>query len=171
MLRSSQLLEDAFGRIQEVAHWAVDGLDTATLGWQIAPDANPIGWLVWHLTRIQDDHLSELAGGDQEWVTGRWAPRFGLDAATTELGLGHTAAQVRAVRPESPQVLLGYLDATVRRTRAFLPTITDPDLDRIVDTSWDPPVTMAVRLISVVDDNAQHAGQAAYLRGIHDRGR
>ena len=52
---------------------------------------------------------------------------------------------------------------------AVVGTVTDDDLDRIVDERWDPPVTLAVRLVSVVDDCLQHAGQAAYARGILSR--
>lgn len=42
----------------------------------------------------------------------------------------------------------------------------EEDLDRVVDENWDPPVTLGVRLISIADDDIQHAGQAAYLRGL-----
>jgi uncharacterized damage-inducible protein DinB len=166
---TSQLLDEAYGRIPEVARRAVDGLDAEALRWQPEPSANTIGWLVWHLARIQDDHLAELIGDEQVWVAGGWAPRFGLQAGTTETGFGHTAEQVRAVRPDGAEVLLEYLDAVTARTRDFLTTIDADDLDRVVDTSWDPPVTMGVRLVSVTADGLQHAGQAAYLRGLHDR--
>jgi hypothetical protein len=40
----------------------------------------------------------------------------------------------------------------------------------VVDASWDPPVTLGVRLVSVISDDLQHAGQAAYLRGMIEYG-
>ncbi len=52
------------------------------------------------------------------------------------------------------------------RTAEFVAGLSAADLDRVVDESWDPPVTLGVRLVSVVDDDAQHAGQAAYVRGL-----
>jgi hypothetical protein len=48
--------------------------------------------------------------------------------------------------------------------------VTPADLDRVVDKRWDPPVTLGVRLVSVVDDDAQHVGQAAYVRGLQKAG-
>ena len=47
--------------------------------------------------------------------------------------------------------------------------VTDADLDRVVDERWDPPVTLAVRLVSVLADGLEHAGQAAYIRGVAER--
>jgi hypothetical protein len=169
MMQSRQVLDEAFARIPGIARRAVDGLDVEALLWQPEPGSNPIGWLVWHLARVQDDHVAELVEGEQVWVAEAWGPRFGLREATTATGFGHTPEEVRAVRPDGTDALLGYLDAVTDRTRGFLATIGDEALDRVVDTSWDPPVTMGVRLVSVIGDGLQHVGQAAYLRGLHDR--
>lgn len=168
-MQSNELLEDAFGRIPGIVRRAVDGLDAVALTWRVEAESNPIGWLVWHLARVQDDHVAELVDGEQVWLAGDWAARFGLSEGTTETGFGHTADQVAAVRPESVEVVLGYLDDVTDRTREVLAATTAVDLDRVVDTAWDPPVTMGVRLVSVLTDGLQHAGQAAYLRGVLDR--
>ena len=168
-MQCSDLLDDAFARIPAVVRHAVAGLDRDALTWQPEPGANPIGWLVWHLTRVQDDHVAELAGAEQTWFDGGWAPRFGLSEATTDIGYGHSLEQVMVIQPEGVDALLEYLDEVTARTRAFLTTIDADELDRVVDTSWDPPVTMGVRLVSVIGDSLQHAGQAAYLRGVYDR--
>jgi hypothetical protein len=168
-MRSRQLLDEAFGRILEVVRQAVDGVDVEAAVWQPEPATNTIAWLVWHLSRVQDDHVAELADQQQVWSADDWAPRFGLPLGTSETGFGHTPDQVRAIRPDGIETLVGYLEAVTAHTRAFLATIDDDDLDRVVDTSYDPPVTMGVRLVSVLSDGLQHAGQARYLRGIHDR--
>ena len=52
------------------------------------------------------------------------------------------------------------------QTLQYLDGIGEADLDRIVDRRWDPPVTLGVRLVSVADDDIQHAGQAAFVRGV-----
>lgn len=168
-MRCDEIFEEAFTRIPGVVGRALEGIDEEALTWQVEPGTNPIGWLVWHLARVQDSHIAELAEREQEWSEGGWAPRFGLPDATTETGFGHTAEQVRAVRPEDVEVLVSYLATVTDRTRDFLTTIGAEDLDRVIDTSWDPPVTMGVRLVSVIGDGLQHAGQAAYLRGVYDR--
>jgi hypothetical protein len=160
------LLDELFGRVAEHVHEAVDGLDGATLVATPASGTNSIAWLVWHLTRVQDHHVSELLDEPQLWVTGPWAPRFGLDPEPDDTGYGHTAAEVERVRPDGPEALVGYYEAVAARTTAYLATLGPDDLDRIVDERWDPPVTLGVRLVSIADDDIQHGGQAAYVRGI-----
>ena len=160
------LLDELFGRIAEHVHEAVDGLETKALVAAPSPSANSIGWLVWHLTRVQDHHVSELLDEPQEWVTGPWASRFGLEPDPDNTGYGHRPADVEQVRPDGPEALVGYYEAVATRTDAYLATLTPDDLDRIVDERWDPPVTLGVRLVSIADDDIQHGGQAAYVRGL-----
>ena len=160
------LLLELYGRIPPLARQAVEGLDLDELATPPAPGTNPIAWLIWHLARVQDDHVAEILDSDQLWTTGDWARRFGLDPDPSNTGYGHDPGDVAAVRPEEPRVLLEYLDAVSDRTRTMLQGLTPDDLDRIVDRSWDPPVTFGVRLVSIADDSLQHAGQAAYVRGL-----
>ena len=165
------VLVDAFARAQDDAHRAVDGLTADELSWRADAEANPIAWLVWHLTRVQDDHVADLAGTEQVWTAGGWARRFDLSLDDASIGYGHTSEQVASVRVDDPALLTGYLDAVHDRTVAYLRTLRGEDLDEVVDDAWDPPVTRGVRLVSVVDDDIQHAGQAAYLAGLVRRRR
>jgi len=160
------LLLELYGRIPPLAAAAVEGLDAEELHRVPEPGANSIGWLVWHLARVQDHHVSELLGAEQVWVGGDWARRCGLEPDPSNTGYGHRAEEVRAVRPESPAVLLGYLGEVDARTTGLLRGLAPGDLDRVVDERWDPPVTLGVRLVSVADDCLQHVGQAAYVRGL-----
>ena len=163
------LLTDLFGRIDEHVHEAVDGLDAEALCTPLVPGANPIGWLVWHLTRVQDDHVAEIVDQPQLWTSGDWAKRFGVPADAGNTGYGHSTDEVRAIRPENAEALIEYYEAVAARTRELLERTTPTDLDRVVDDRWDPPVTLGVRLVSIADDDIQHAGQACYVRGILDR--
>ena len=167
-MTSAELLEDAFGRIRDIVHRVLDGVTADQLSARLDPEANSIGWLIWHLTRIQDDHIAGVAATDQVWTAAGWAERFGLPFDPTDTGFGHGAAQVAAVT-SGADALLGYHDAVHDATLHFLRSLTDADLDRVVDTRWDPPVTLGVRLVSVIVDDVQHAGQAAYVRGILER--
>lgn len=157
---------ELYGRIPPLARGAVEGVALDRLTERPAPDANPIAWLVWHLARVQDDHVADLLGVGQLWAEGDWARRFGLEPDPANTGYGHSTEEVAAVRPERPAVLVEYLDAVDARTRAMLEGLVPNDLDRIVDRRWDPPVTLGVRLVSIADDSLQHAGQAAYVRGL-----
>ncbi|MFH9722962.1 DUF664 domain-containing protein [Streptomyces sp. NPDC017254] len=168
-MNSAGLLVDSFGRVREVVHEAVEGLTEDQLALRIDPDANSIAWLVWHLTRIQDDHLAGAFDTGQLWETDGWRDRFGLPFPEAATGYGQTSAQVAAVRAPA-ELLLGYHDAVHGRSLDLVGPLTDADLDRVVDTAWDPPVTLGVRLVSVIADDLQHAGQAAYVRGAVERG-
>lgn len=166
----SELLVETYDRLPDLVRSAVDGLTPEQLVWAPVAGANTIGWLVWHLTRIQDDHIADVLGQDQVWVSGDWAARFGLDADPSNTGYGHSAKDVASVRPANARVLTDYYDAVAARTREMLAGLTDSDLDRIVDESWQPPVTLGVRLVSVANDDLEHVGQAAYLRGLQSGG-
>jgi uncharacterized damage-inducible protein DinB len=165
-MNTAELLADAFGRVQEVVHQAVEGLSSAQLAERLDADANSIGWLVWHLTRVQDDHVAHVADLAQVYTAQRFSARFALPFPDSDIGYGHGSADVGRFRVDSPELLLAYYDAVHTQTLKFLAGLTDADLDRVVDTHWDPPVTLGVRLVSVMDDDHQHAGQAAFVRGI-----
>ena len=167
-MTSAELLADAFDRIQQVVSRALDGMTDEQLATRVGPAANPVAWLVWHLTRIQDDHVAGVAGTEQAWTADGWYDRFGLPFDPADHGYGHTTEQVAAVRV-SGELLAGYHAAVHANTDAYVRTLVDADLDRVVDTSWDPPVTAGVRLVSVIGDALQHLGQAAYVRGVAER--
>ena len=167
-METSDLLIDAFGRIQGMVHRAVAGLTPSDLAYRPDPDANSIAWLVWHLTRIQDDHVAGVAGNDQLWTAQHWIERFALPFEPDATGYGQSSEDVASVRAGVDE-LLGYFDAVHDATVQFVESVDPDSLERIVDESWDPPVTLGVRLVSVVTDNVAHAGQAEYVRGLLDR--
>lgn len=164
----AELLTDAFGRIREAVHGAVDGLSTEQLAVQLDDRANSIAWLVWHLSRVQDDHVSEAAGLEDVWTAQKWVERCSLPFHPADTGFGHHPRDVTAVRVPA-ELLLGYHDAVYEQSVGYLAGLTEADLDRVVDKAWTPPVTLGVRLVSVIEDDLQHAGQAAYVRGIVER--
>ncbi|NVI90538.1 DUF664 domain-containing protein [Actinomadura sp. BRA 177] len=165
-MTSAHLLTDGFDRVQGVVHGAAGGLTAQQLAYRPADGANSIAWLVWHLTRVQDDHVADAAGTAQVWTEDGWDGRFGLPLDASDTGYGHTGDEVAAVQVESAELLTGYHDAVHDRTVKYVSALTDGDLERVVDRAWDPPVTLAVRLVSVISDDLQHAGQASYVRGL-----
>ncbi len=164
-MTSIDLLVDAFERIRDAVHPAVNGLSSDELAYRPGGDSNSIAWLVWHLTRIQDDHVAGVDDGQQVWVTRGWADRFALPLDASDTGYGHDADTVGLVTAEAP-LLLGYFEEVHEKTRTFVGSLSEPRLDEVVDARWDPPVTLQVRLVSVIADDLQHVGQAAYVRGI-----
>lgn len=164
-MNPADVLIDLFERVLENGLAAVDGLDEEQLAHRPTPDANSIAWLVWHTARGQDAQIAHLAGTEQVWQTQGWVDRFALPIDPKDHGYGHTSEQVGQVRAGA-DLLTGYLRAAHEATVAYVRGLTDDDLDDVIDTSWDPPVTRGVRLVSIADDDAQHVGQAAYVRGL-----
>lgn len=171
---AARLLVDAFERVAEQVPEIVDGLDEEALRWRVDAEANSIAWLVWHLSRVQDDHVAGVAAAleqpdaDQVWIAGGWARRFALPFDDAAIGYGHTSDEVAAVRAPG-DLLAGYHAAVHEMTRAVIHRMDDADYDAVVDRAWTPEVTASVRLVSVVNDATQHAGQAAFVRGLWER--
>ena len=167
-MQVNALLGEAFGRVRAAGNQVLDGLDDDALTYRPDAAANSIAWLLWHSTRIHDDHVAEIAGAEQVWVADGWADRLDLPLERSDTGYGHTSEQVAAVRASATD-LAGYHDAVCEQTRKHLATVDAGALDRVIDRRWDPPVTVGARLVSVVNDRVQHLGQAAYVRGLVQR--
>ncbi|UWX96847.1 DinB family protein [Arthrobacter zhaoxinii] len=165
-MNQSDLLVDAFGRLPSAVRRAVNNLDAGTLNHRPYPDGNSVSWLIWHLSRVEDYQVAEVAGQEQVWTANGWAERVGLPLAVEDTGYGHTSEQVAQVQVESAELLVGYYGDVHSRTAAFVSGLSGEDLEQIVDRAWDPPVTLGVRLVSTLADCLEHVGQAAYVRGM-----
>jgi hypothetical protein len=160
-----ELLRDAFTRLIEHVDELTDGLTDDEANYRPSPSANSIAWLIWHSARVQDFQLAPIAGVEQVWKTGGWVDRFGLALPPNDTGFGHGPNEVAKVQAPA-DLLAGYYHAVHELTLEFLAGVTAQELERIVDPNWDPPVTASARIVSIIDDCAQHLGQAAYLLGI-----
>ncbi|PKH37541.1 Protein of unknown function [Nocardioides alpinus] len=158
------LLTEGFGRITELYAHVAEDLGQDQLHHRPGGTGNPIGWLLWHLARVQDHHISGLSGEPQAWA--QWQHRFGMDNDTDDIGYGHTSEQVDAIRIADPQLLVDYHHEVTLATARYLETVDEKELEREVDQNWDPPVTAGVRLVRIQGDCLQHLGQAAYVKGL-----
>ncbi|KKC03172.1 mycothiol transferase [Mycobacterium nebraskense] len=160
-----EVLRDAFTRLIEHVDEIADGLTDEVANYRATPGANSIAWLIWHSARVQDIQLADVAGVEQVWLRDDWVDRFGLDLPRNDTGYGHSPEQVAKVKAPA-DLLSGYYHAVHKLTLEYVAGVTAAELERVVDTNWDPPVTASARLVSIIDDCAQHLGQAAYVRGI-----
>lgn len=149
-----------------------EDLDPSRVNFRPAGHPNSIAWLLWHTARETDAQIAPLAGVQECWVEQGYVEHFGftnINLGIADIGLGQTADEARAIfvpeTPEGKALLYDYLNTVYQRTADWVTTLTPKDLDRVIDTSWDPPVTLGTRLISVLDDAIQHLGQAAYIAG------
>ncbi|PWB97205.1 mycothiol transferase [Salinibacterium hongtaonis] len=169
MSSATAVLADSYGRVRESVLHVTRGLTADQLSYRVDGEANSIAWLIWHLTRVQDDHVADAMGAEQVWTARGFAQDFGLPFPPSATGYGQSADEVAAVQGVSVDQLVAYHEAVCARTLEFIAILSDDDLDRVIDTSWDPPVTLAVRLVSVIADDLQHVGQAAFIRGVTER--
>lgn len=167
---TGEVLADLFGRVRESAHATTNGISHSRLVHRPDAGANSVCWLLWHLTRVQDDHVSEIADSEQVWTSQDWVARFGLPFESSDTGFGHTSAQVAQV-DVAPDLLVGYQDAVHDMSVAYVTGVEASELDRIIDYRWDPPVSVGVRLVSVAADTLKHMGQAEYVLGMTQRTR
>jgi hypothetical protein len=159
------VLQDGYGRLGELVHGVLDGLGERELTARLGPEANTIAWLVWHLSRVEDAQVAEVAGTEQVWTAQGFVDRFDLPFDRDATGYGQSPDEVAQVRATA-ELLGAYADATRAATDAYLARLGEGDLGRVVDERWDPPVTVGVRLVSVLGDVLEHAGQAAFIKGV-----
>jgi hypothetical protein len=168
----AELIAEGLGRVNAILHRSLEGAPADMLCRMPAPHANSMAWTAWHLTRVQDDHISDLAELPELWISGGWHARFGMEPDDAETGQGHTFDDVASFKVEPAEVLLAYQDAVFERSKAYLSGLKPADLVRELDEpQYDPLPTVGVRLVSIVSDNTQHAGQVAYLRGYFEEKR
>lgn len=163
------VLLDAFTRVHDSLHRTLADLTQKELTQEPHPS---IGWLAWRLSRIMDNIVSRFAGREQLWIGDGWAARFGMPPEPLDFGRAatHTREQVRAFRA-SADLLLAYHDATYQSMKTYLETLTAEDLARVLDEpQYQPLPTVAVRIVSVLENAMNNAGQIGYLKAYHRLG-
>ena len=162
-----QLIADGYGRVLELLEKALDGLTQDDLNEQPHPDSNSMGWLTWHITRVQDHQIAELMGEEQLWIRDRWHAKFNRAPDPSDVGFGNNSEDVAAFRSPDVKTLLEYHRVVLERSKHYISTLTATDLDRELNEPWFQPLpTVGVRLVSVMSDCLEHAGQVAYVRGL-----
>jgi hypothetical protein len=140
----NDLLLDAFGRLDVGVRGLLESVAGEELNIRPNGSGNPIGWLLWHLLRVQDDHLADIAERDQVWIAGGWFERFLLPFPPEAHGYGFTSEQVDATRLDGVDLLSGYHAEVHEMTVDLVERITSTRLDDIIDRRWDPPVTVGL---------------------------
>ena len=165
-MEAAALVVDALGRVRQMVRGALEDLAPEEL---LASPKPHMAWLVWHLSRVQDANFSGLMDRPQLWIADGWHARFNMPPDPRDYGSGHrqTQEQVEAFTITDKSLLLDYLDAVFARSKAYLSTVTNDDLNRILnEPQYQPLPTLGIRLASVINCNTRHAGQIEYLRGL-----
>lgn len=169
MTTANDILIDAFARVHDLLPQLLGDLDTEALLWRPDAEANPIGWLAWHLLRVEDDHMAGVGELEQVYTRDGFAALFDLPWDASVIGYGQTSAEVGRFHVDGPALLVDYANAVHAQSEAVLGAMGEDDWARIVDRNWTPPVTAAARIVSVLGDITQHLGQIGYVKGLHER--
>ncbi len=165
-----KMLLDNARRPQERLLRVMDGLSVDQLNARpaakIAPSIKSIGWLVWHTAREQDLQIAALADTQALWTRDGWNKRFAFDLPDDTEDWRHTPAEAEKVVIRDAALLRDYLAASTQAVIDYLQQLPLADWGAIIDRNWKPPVTRAVRLVSIIDDAAMHSGQAVYVRRL-----
>ena len=164
-MRATTILHNAATRPAEAAQRLRASLSSEVLNAHLGDHDNSVAWLLWHTGREIDVQTADLAGTSEAWSHEGYAQLTGIGAVGDGLGLGHTTGEAREITSDQGDALVDYVAAATDALLAYISTLTDADLDEVIDENWDPPVTRGVRLVSIIDDAAQHVGQAAYAVG------
>lgn len=168
---AENILIDLVGRLRDGVHTLCDGLADEAATYRIDDQANTIDWLLWHSARCSDAQLHHMIGGDELWRT--WRDRLKVPLPPerlgfAEMGYGMTAADAHLVVAPVAE-LAAYAQACWDELEDYVRGADDDELSRIVDDSYDPPVSAGVRLLSIIEDCIIHLGQAAYIKGVAER--
>lgn len=166
-METHEMLSNAYGGILRTLEYTLEGLTEEDLNWQPKPDCNSIGWLVWHLTRWQDFQISEFMGEEQLWIKDDWHKKFGRPANPRDTGTGDKPVDLEAFISPDAGTLLDYHKAVLKRSQKYFSTLKKAGLEKVVEgTPIKPAPTVGMMLIITLSDGLQHAGQAAYVRGL-----
>jgi uncharacterized damage-inducible protein DinB len=162
------LIEDIFVLIAQELERVLVGLTIDNLNQQPRPDCNSIGWLAWHLTRSQDRMIEDLTGEEQTWSKDKWYLKFHRPPDATETGLHHSVEDIESFNSPDGATLLAYHHAVLEQTRRYVSQqLSESELDRpFTSPTFAHRRTPGERIMGVINDNLQHVGQAAYVRGL-----
>ena len=163
----NEFIVDALDKENGFLMEALDGLGPDELAWQPAADANSIGWILWHMVRVEDMWIQFFSQFQTElWETEGWHEKFGLP--TRDNGFGHTAEQVNNFPSVDLGEFLRYRASVRQATLAYLDTLTPDDMER-VPRERRPEMSLGAMFRQIIGEMYQHVGHIAYLRGLQGK--
>ena len=155
-----------FERMQQAIDMALEGLTTDELKWKPGPEANPIGFILWHQSRAEDGFVrGMIQGKPQLWTKGGWFRRFNMPKDPQDSGWGYTVEQVNAFAVPDLDTLKGYASSVRADTIRYLKKASTEDFAEIRKTPFGD-LTVGQLFAMILCEIAQHVGQIAYIRGL-----
>ncbi len=157
-------LEESLKREHEARLKEAQDLTPPEMLWRPGPQANPIGWILWHVTRVEDFWIQFFIQQKLElWEREGWHQKFNLP--TRDNGFGHTPEQVAQFPALDLKELLANGDAVRQGTVEYLHTLS-PDQFESVPRQRRPEMTVGAVFLQITGEFYQHLGHIAYLKGL-----
>ena len=165
----NEFIESALSQEHQFLTEAVQDLTPQELAWRAGPEANPIGWILWHMLRVEDFWVQFFAQRQLElWERDGWHQKFGLP--TRDTGFGHTTEQVASFPALDLSELLKYGEAVRASTLAYLRGLGPADF-QVIPRERRPDMSIGGMFRQIVGELFQHQGHIAYLKGLVRSGR
>jgi hypothetical protein len=142
----------------------VKTLTPQNLKWKPAPQANPIGFLLWHYMRTEDNLVTGLQGKPAIWETEKWYEKMGLDAKAQGTGFKEPDVDKIAVLPLAD--LVAYAERVSRNTQEYLKTLDDVKLDFAPDPARPRRTIGALLRNFLLAHGWWHLGEIKYIKGL-----
>ena len=160
----NEFIEDALNKEHKSLMEAVTDLTPQELAWRAGPEANPIGWILWHMIRVEDMWIQFFVQHQPEiWERDGWHQKFGLP--TRNNGFGHTPDQVSDFPNLDLSELLSYGQAVRTQTLQYLGGLSPEDYN-IVPRERRPEMSVGAVFRQIVGEFYQHQGHISYLKGL-----
>ena len=160
----NEFIEDAFNTEHEYLMDAIGDLTPDELMWKAGSEANHIGWILWHMIRVEDMWFQFFIQRHTEiWERDGWNEKFGLP--TRDNGFEHTQEQVNNFPAYELQEMLDYGAAVRAETLSYLKSVTPDQMD-IVPRDARPEMSVGRIFRQVIGEVYQHQGHIAYIKGL-----
>jgi uncharacterized damage-inducible protein DinB len=161
-----ELIIKAFERATAALANAVKDLRPEELKWRPGPVANPIGFILWHVTRGEDSFVNKrIRQAPQVWDEEPWRKRLNFNGNPADTGNSYTPEQVAGFHIPALEDLLAYNQAVRVRTLEYLKGMAPAGLDQTVDFAGRS-FTAGDLLVLYIGEINHHIGQIDYIRGL-----
>ena len=165
-MEANEFVKLALERIQESVDRATNGLTEEELKWQPNPEANPIGFILWHQIRAEDGIVNGMIRQQpQVWMTGKWYEKCNMSDDPQNSGGGYTPEQIATFKPPKLEVLQEYAKAVRAQINEYLDSLTPDKFNDVIETPFGK-FTVVQILTLLLSELAQHTGHIGYIRGL-----
>ena len=172
---NKEFIQQMLNDYQRRVYAATRNLSLAEIYWQPSQDANSIGFIFWHVARVEDRLVTWCIEGREEiWIRDNWHGKTKLPKEAT--GLDYSSQEVTHFPKISNTLLADYFEAVRSNTFKYLASAGGEWFDSVPERTPFPENTDATKHFKeftigryfrqLISEENQHLGQISYIRGL-----